>query len=220
MRPTGCSTESDCTWRAWRGPGCRSGQAAGSTCRRVQAPGPGVGRDEAREKQGSGSDRLADADLGGRGLGGNARAAGREARPGLGPAVAVPVAVHVNAAAGQAGQDAAAAPRGRRGERPGGTRTRLAVIAGAGRLAVAAPVRVVVMIARRAAVNDIWRGWTGWPARLPLPAGTATAAGARATGRARPVAVTQAACSWAIRAGDWDRSIAPVGGPAPLIADL
>ena len=34
------------------------------------------------------------------------------------------------------------------------------------------------------------------------------------------MAVTQAACSWAIRAGDCERSIAPVDGPAPLIADL
>ena len=64
---------------------------------------------------------------------------------------------------------------------------RLAVTAVAGRLAVAAPVRVVVMIARRAAVDDIWRGWTGWPTRLPLPAGTATAAAAPAVARASPV---------------------------------
>ena len=36
MRPTGCSTESNCNRRAWRRPGCRSGRAAGSTRRRVQ----------------------------------------------------------------------------------------------------------------------------------------------------------------------------------------
>ena len=47
-------------------------------------------------------------------------------------------------------------------------RGRVAVIAGAGRLAVAAPALVVVRMARRAAVNEISRGWTGWPARLPL----------------------------------------------------
>ena len=34
------------------------------------------------------------------------------------------------------------------------------------------------------------------------------------------VPVIQAACSWAIRAGDAERNIAPVDGPAPLIADL
>src|SRR5437867_2165400 len=90
------------------------------------------------------------------------------------------------------------APTARGRARQARTRAGLGVIGGAGRLAGAAPGRVVVMIARRAAVNDIWRGWTGWPARLPLPAGTATAAAARATARARPVAVTQAACSWAI----------------------
>ena len=51
-------------------------------------------------------------------------------------------------------------------------------------------------------------------------AGTATAAAARATARASSTAVTQAACSCAIRAGDAERSIAPVDGPAPLIADF
>lgn len=51
-------------------------------------------------------------------------------------------------------------------------------------------------------------------------AGTATAAAARATARASSTAVTQAACSWVIRAGDCERSIGPVDGPAPLIADL
>src|ERR1035441_1697230 len=47
--------------------------------------------------------------------------------------------------------------------------SRFASVGGAGRLAVAAPGRVEVMTARRAAVNEISRGWTGWPARLPLP---------------------------------------------------
>src|SRR5260370_21515960 len=77
-----------------------------------------------------------------------------------------------------------------------------------------------VMMARGAAVNDISGGCTGWPARLPCRAGTAIAAAARAAARASSVAVTQAACSWAIRAGDCERSIGPVDGPAPLIADL
>jgi hypothetical protein len=38
--------------------------------------------------------------------------------------------------------------------------------------------------------------------------------------RASSTAVTQAACSWAARAGEQERSIGPVDGPAPLIADL
>src|SRR6266566_209396 len=97
--------------------------------------------------------------------------------------------------------------------------SRLAVIAGAGRLAAAAPARVVAMTARRAAVKEISLGWTGWPARLPLRAGTAMAVAARAVARVSSVAVTQAACSWAIRAGEAERSIGPVDGPAPLIAD-
>src|ERR1700746_2452941 len=108
----------------------------------------------------------------------------------------------------------------RRGARLARALSRYAVIAEAGRLAVAVPARVVVMTARRAAVNEISRGWTGWPARLPLRAGTAIAAAARGAARASSVAVTQAACSCAIRAGEADRSIGPVDGPAPLIADL
>src|ERR1019366_562419 len=88
---------------------------------------------------------------------------------------------------------------------------------------------VAVVVARRgppggepgrAAVNGSSRGWGGGPARLPLPAGTAIAAAARAAARASSTAMTQAACSWAIRAGDPERSIGPVEGPAPLIADL
>ena len=46
------------------------------------------------------------------------------------------------------------------------------------------------------------------------------AAAARAVARASSTEITQAACSWATRAGDWDRSIGPVDGPAPVIADL
>src|ERR1019366_2143346 len=65
-----------------------------------------------------------------------------------------------------------------------------------------------------------WRGWPPWPARLPVRAGTATAAAARAVARTSSAAVTQAACSWATRAGEPERSIGPVDGPAPLIADL
>ena len=85
---------------------------------------------------------------------------------------------------------------------------------------MAAPDRMEAMTARRAAVNEISRGCTGCPARRPRRAGTATAAAARAAARASSMAVTQAACSWATRAGDCDRSIGPVDGPAPLIADL
>ncbi len=54
--------------------------------------------------------------------------------------------------------------------------SRFAVIAEAGRLAVAVPARVVVMTARRAAVNEISRGWTGRPAVAAEVAGAAPAA--------------------------------------------
>src|SRR6516165_53022 len=108
----------------------------------------------------------------------------------------------------------------RRRARPARMRSRRAVIIWAGRLAVAAPERTEAMTARRAAVNEISRGCTGCPARRPRRAGTATAAAARARARASSTAVTQAACSWAIRAGEQERSIGPVDGPAPLIADL
>ena len=72
----------------------------------------------------------------------------------------------------------------------------------------------------RAAVKEISRGWTGWPARPPLQAGAADAAAARAVARTSSVAVTQAACSCWTRPGDCDRNIGPVDGPAPLIAGL
>ncbi len=65
--------------------------AAGSTGRRVLS--------------GSGGQRLADADLGWRGAGGQARPTRREAGPGLGLAVTVPVPVDLDAAPGQASQD-------------------------------------------------------------------------------------------------------------------
>jgi hypothetical protein len=42
---------------------------------------------------------------------------------------------------------------------------------GAGRLAVTAPDRMLARAARRAAVNEIWRGWTGWPARRAFAGG-------------------------------------------------
>jgi hypothetical protein len=44
--------------------------------------------------------------------------------------------------------------------------------------------------------------------------------GHAAAARASSTEMIQAACSWAIRAGEADRSIAPVDGPAPLIADF
>ena len=95
-----------------------------------------------------------------------------------------------------------------------------AAVRAAGRLAVAAPARTEAMTARRAAVKEIWRGCTGCPARRPRRAGMAAAAAARATARASSTAITQAACSCAARAGDAERSIGPVDGPAPLMADL
>src|ERR1019366_4011103 len=98
--------------------------------------------------------------------------------------------------------------------------SRVAAVSSAGRLAVAAPDLAEVMTARRAAVNQISRGGATWPARLPLRAGTATAAAARAVARTSSAAVTQAACSRPTRAGEPERSIGPVDGPAPLIADL
>ena len=160
----------------------------------------------AGQEQGSGGDGLADADLCDRGLGGEARA-GRPGAPGR--ALVLRSRCRCRSVST------------RRRARLARTRSRPAVIAGVGRLAVAVPALVVAVIARRAAVKEIWRGWTGWQAPLPLlPAGTAIAAAARAMARASSTAVTQAACSWAIECGDWERSIAPVDGPAPLIADL
>ena len=44
---------------------------------------------------------------------------------------------------------------------------RAAEVSTAGRLAVAVPVRTLVMAARRAAVKEISLGWTGFPARRP-----------------------------------------------------
>src|ERR1019366_2461354 len=66
---------------------------------------------------GAGGDRAADADLGCRGEDGDARAAGREARPDLGLAVAVPVSVHVDASAGHAGPGRVRGPPGGRARR-------------------------------------------------------------------------------------------------------
>jgi hypothetical protein len=97
---------------------------------------------------------------------------------------------------------------------------RRTVVRAAGRLAVAAPFRTLVMAARRAAVKEISLGWTHCPARLPLRAGAAVRAAARAVARTSSAAVTQAACSWAIMSGQRDRKIGPVDGPAPRIADL
>ena len=105
-------------------------------------------------------------------------------------------------------------PRSRR------TASRAAAVSAAGRLAVAVPARVAVMAARRAAVKEISRGWTGCPARRPLRAGAADRAAARAAARTSSTAVIQAACSWAIMSGQCDRKIGPVEGPAPRIADL
>jgi hypothetical protein len=103
MRPSGCSTESDCGGWAWAQPGCRSGLR----------PVPWAGGCGGRGGE-SGGDGHADADLGRCGERGHARPAGREAQPGLGRAVAVAVAVDVDAAAGQAGQGTVAV-RGDRG---------------------------------------------------------------------------------------------------------
>src|ERR1019366_5299875 len=62
---------------------------------------------------------------------------------------------------------------------PAVTARQAAMMAQRGRLAVAVPLRVAVMAARRAAVNDISRGCTGRPARRPLRAGAACLAAAR-----------------------------------------
>jgi hypothetical protein len=69
---------------------------------------------------GSGGQGLADADLGWRGAGGQARPARREAGPGLGLAVAVPVPVDLDAAPGQASQDGVPVGRGEGGGQAGG----------------------------------------------------------------------------------------------------
>ena len=152
----------------------------------------------------SGGDGPADADVGSRGEDGTARPAGREAQAGL----VLRSRCQLRSTWTRRRATAASAL------------SRFAVISGEGRLAVAAPVRVEVMTARQAAVKEISRGCTGCPARRPLPAGMAIAAAARASARVGSTAVTQAACSWATRAGDPDRSIGPVDGPAPLMADL
>jgi len=111
-------------------------------------PVPRAGRNR-WEGRGSGGDRPADADLGGGHVGGQARPGWREAQPGLGFPVAVPVAVDDDAAACQVGERTITPDAGQRG----------------GRLAV--PERVAAMTARRAAVNEISRGCTGWPTRRP-----------------------------------------------------
>jgi len=64
----------------------------------------------------------ANADPGWRGAGDQPRPADREARPGLGLAVAVPV--HLDAAPDQADQDGVAVRRGEGGGQAGGGRTR------------------------------------------------------------------------------------------------
>src|ERR1035438_2002661 len=71
---------------------------------------------------GSGGDGAADRDPGGCCLGWQAGAAGREARAGLGFAVAVPVAVYLDAAAGQGGEGVIAVRAGQRGGEAGGSR--------------------------------------------------------------------------------------------------
>ena len=154
--------------------------------------------------RGSGGDGAADGDRRGCLAGGGAAPGGGECLPGFGLVVAVPVPVDDDAAPGQVAEGA-----GRR-----------AAVSAAGRLAVAAPDLVVVIAARRAAVKEISRGWTGCPARRPLRAGAADRAAARAAARTSSQAVTQAACSWRIMSGVRDRKIGPVEGPAPRMADL
>jgi len=105
-----------------------AGSTAGGFC------GDCAGREVAA---GSGGVGAADADLGGRGGGGQTRPAGREARPGLGFPVAVPCRSRSMTT--------------RRRARPARMASRLASVSAAGRLAVAAPDRVEVMTARRAA---------------------------------------------------------------------
>ncbi len=97
---------------------------------------------------------------------------------------------------------------------------RKVAVTGAGRLAVAAPDRMLARAAWRAAVKEICRGWTFRPARRPLRAGAALRAAARARARVSSVPQIQAACSAATRAGLAERKIGPVEGPAPVMADL
>src|SRR6266536_2197271 len=91
---------------------------------------------------------------------------------------------------------------------------------GAGRLAVAAPDRMLARAARRAAVKETWRGWTLCPARRPLRAAAAWRAAARARLRMSSVPQIQAACSAVISSGACERMIGPVDGPAPVMADF
>src|SRR5260370_6338898 len=95
-----------------------------------------------------------------------------------------------------------------------------AVAIGAGRLAVAAPDRVLASAARRAAVNEISRGWTFCPARRPLRAGAAFRAALRARARVSSGPPIQAACSAVTRARPFERAIGPADGPAPGITDF
>src|ERR1035441_7558788 len=71
---------------------------------------------------GSGGEGAAARDPGGCCLGWQAGAAGREARAGLGFAVAVPVAVYLDAAAGQGGEGGIGVRAGQRGGEAGGSR--------------------------------------------------------------------------------------------------
>ena len=177
-------------WACWR-PGCRSGRAAGSRGRRLMQ-GTGVAVSPGRGQAASGQQMLIWA------------VAVRAGRP--------------RGALGKAWRALVLWSRcrlrstwTRRLPTAAITARQLAVMTWRGRLAVALPWRTAAIRVRRQAVNEISRGWTGWPARPPLAAGAARRAAARAVARTSSVAVTQAACSCWTRPGDCDRKISPAG---------
>src|ERR1035441_2370633 len=101
----------------FHGPAAGCAWGGGGGCVVPGGAGAGVGA-----AGGSGGDGAADRDPGGCCLGWQAGAAGREARAGLGFAVAVPVAVYLDAAAGQGGEGVIAVRAGQRGGEAGGSR--------------------------------------------------------------------------------------------------
>ena len=140
----GC-TDGDRVRGAWVGPGCRSGVAAGSTGRRVQlGGGGGAGVQAARGPQtviAAGALRVV------------------VPRPAAGNACR---ALVLWSRCRSRSMVTRRLPRSRRAA------WRRAAVRAAGRLAVAAPVRMVVMAARRAAVKEISRGCDGLPGAAAL----------------------------------------------------
>ena len=84
---------------------------------------------------------------------------------------------------------------------------------------MAAPERVAAMMARRAAVNEIWRGRTGWPA-LALAGGDSDGRGGAGGGAGQFHGDHPGGVLLSGQGRGLERSMGPVDGPAPVIADL